>query len=299
VGGGPVRIDSVQIEQGWGEAADFQVRPIGQPVAVPLPLIVEPGVNRGSSWRWDAEAEGAELLTLVVGSSHLSLRPTARLQTRIQEQWLEADHGPLMRGETQASFGPADLGPDRAIPPVRVSYAPLSLPVTLQAGQRLDLQVSAAPSAWGLRQARVRVRGVSLLDNNRPIEVVANVNVEGRMGPRIQASPQVLHFATGAGVEQQRILLIENAGDVGTDIGTPVLQTAAGVPLPPTSRFKLVDDEANVNRLAPGSSRALRVVYSHQCRAGSNQHDVAMLEWPLNNQPPLRVAIDAVALCSP
>lgn len=299
VGGQAIEVTVVEVVPGIAQAADFRVELPHAPATLPLPLEVAPGdvaplilPGRG--------IEDFPTLSLFQGAAHLRLANAAQGTLLRDGVAITRRAGQWQRDVAEAGFPAKPAKPGAMMPVAASTWALRRPPFVVRPGEAFDLSVLARPSGVGAREARVRVRGRSVLDPARTVEVIVVARATGLSGPRLNPMPQQLSmFAPAAGEVRQRTVLLANDGDVTAQPGTPVL-APVGAPPAQGPAFTLDLPEGGAGALPPGASRIVRVAWRSRCLPGARGvvEERAELRWPTPDGT-LVVPLRGATACGP
>jgi hypothetical protein len=280
-GGHPLRVLQVQKVLGYGQPVDFTIELPDQPAPVPLPVEVLAGKDT-QTVRLTPDAESQQTLTLFQDLLHLRVAPRRGGFAFVRDGIAVTErNGLLLRDQAGAQFRFDAPTPGARLAAARTTYVLRTPPFALQPGQDFEVSVVGRPSAFGQREARVRIVAESMLDPARRVEIQPLVRVFGQQGPLLSVLPLSLAIgAQGAGQMHQRNVLMVNDGDSAASVGAPVLRAAGGTMLPAGSPFSLTDPYG-AGSLAAGASRhaTVRLLSSCAGAAGGWRDDFAELHW--------------------
>jgi hypothetical protein len=299
-GGHPLRVTQVQKVSGQGQPGDFTVTLPDLPAPVPLPVDSLAGKD-AHSVRLTPDAESQQTLTVFQDLLHLRVAPRRGGFAFVRDGIAVTERdGLLWRDAASAQFRFDAPRPGARLPAVRTTWVGRALPFTLQPGESFDVSVVGRPSAYGQREARVRVAAESLLDPAQRVEIQPLVRVFGQQGPLLSILPlSVVASAATAGMQLQRNVLMVNDGDSAASVGAPSLRAPGGGALPAGSPFALADPYG-AGSLAAGASRYASVRYASTCTGAVNgrREDRAELHWSTPDGTRI-VPIRAVTACGP
>jgi hypothetical protein len=281
VGGQPVEVTAVEVVPGVAQAADFRVELPHAPAPLPLPLEVAPGAG-ASAVLTGPGIEDFPSLSLYQGAAHLRLATVTQGTLLRDGVAVTRRAGQWQRDLADARFPAKPSTPGAVLPVAASTWALRRPPFVVRPGEAFDLSVLARPAAIGPREARVRIRGRSVLDPSRTLEIIVVARATGLSGPRLHPMPQQLSvYAAAPGEERVRSVLLVNDGDTTGQPATPVLVPVGPMPVHGLA-FALDLPEGGAGALAPGASRLLRVVWRSRCLPGARGvvEERAELRWP-------------------
>ncbi|HEV8239165.1 MAG TPA: hypothetical protein VGS57_07350 [Thermoanaerobaculia bacterium] len=267
VGGETVTVNTVDLVPGFGQPQDFSFFVVGDPVPMPLPFEAKARSDGSTSWTLgdlrdvpmvDVKSAGGGVVVTVGDPAAAPGQPQpftlygegARLRGSV-----------LTRDDANAVFVPPSGSLPR--PLVLPAFAQQTPPFAVRPGERRQIVVEARPSALGVRQATLRVRGVPAGNPLLTLEVRSQLVVEVVSGPLLNYLPYSLYVYRDANGSQpgQRTALLENAGAVDMTVSS-IRLTGAGA-----AHFALSTDHGSLGPfvLHSGEAALLRLEYFPEC----------------------------------
>lgn len=300
VGVQPIEVTAVDVVPGSAHAADFRVELPFAPV--PLLLPIEIGTAGGAPVVLPPPgAEELRTLSIFHGATHVRVSEAPGLAELRDGVVVTRRAGLNLRDVEDARFAFKPKVPGAMQPVAMTTWALRRPPFVVRPGEAFDVSVLARPAALGARSARVRVRGRSVVDPARTVEIVFEATARGLSGPRLVPAPATLAVhAQAPGEWRERSLLLINDGDVAGAPGTPVIAAVGAVAPPQGPAFLLDLPEGGAGALAPGASRRVRITWRARCLSGATglAEERAELRWPTPDGT-LAVPLRGATWCGP
>lgn len=272
VGENAVRLDGIALH-GPG-AADFGLRPLGERIWLAAPWELAPSAS-GDVWELSAVPgfeDEPELFDLaeVYGTSDLVLTAADHAGGTVELYGAEVSFaaGEPVLVDPLAEPSLAPIHPLGLLPFGRWGRRAATLPRVLPPGASLQVAVTAAPSAYGARQAYLRFEYAQASDPSVTGWVETALAAEGISGPRAGLVGVPLSAVAGG----ERRVALQSLGN------QPLVRSAITLSGPDAGDFSVVGAHPPVQVLAPGEVEVFAVRYEPATLPAFDQPAAATLE---------------------
>jgi hypothetical protein len=216
IGGKTVRVDGVGIDPSYGDAGDFDSWILDDPKPVPIPIDLEDQGAEGYELRLGTDFEEFPVVETTEGENFFLGR---RVSFDRGAEFTVNGHQVTFQGsqafytDPTADFqGPLPKHVDR---PFHVlAFRLVQAPFNLLPGESVLVTVSATPSAYGEREARLRVDYSEAADPTNTDSIEAPVLAFGLWGPDASVVPAGVWVSPGSGLPAVRNVFLVNDGDM-------------------------------------------------------------------------------------
>ncbi|MEM1438692.1 MAG: hypothetical protein AAF769_12035 [Pseudomonadota bacterium] len=268
VGSGEFVVDSVEIDPGFGDAAQFDARRLDDPITVPQPLIATQDGSGGieySDGGWDTPYDRSALR--IIGDAVLIPRASPdRGDLEVLGVPLMIENGtPIVQTDNPdiSGFTPE---PGVSYPMTYRAWMEWPLPRSLSPNDARRIQVDVRPQHVGPLKARLHVSGYPLHAPQSRSTISVTLEAYGLTGPRGEILPGLMQLPVGVDANDTGNAVIASTGDKNLIIETAVLEdTGASGHVGDVANFRIDYAPATYSAVAPGASELVTIQYNPGC----------------------------------
>ncbi len=268
VGSGQFVVDTVEIDPGFGDAAQFDTRRLDDPITVPQPLIATQDGSGGieySDGGWDTPYDRSALR--IIGDAVLIPRASPdRGDFEVLGVPLMIENGtPIVQTDNPdvSGFTPE---PGVAYPMTYRAWMEWPLPRSLSPNDARRIQVDVRPQQVGPLKARLLVSGYPLHAPQSRSTISITLEAYGLTGPRGEILPGLMQLPGGVESNDTGNAVIASTGDKNLIVETTVLEdTGAAGHVGDVANFRIDYAPTAYSAVAPGASELITIQYDPGC----------------------------------